>query len=399
MQRVSPVRFTRSVYPPPAQELSNATVIQLDDQFFTSDPFAYIRGRVRALLSDEQPVGKGPLSGEFSRLLGPSARLYLERDAQSAATRVALDAFALRHHVAESLVRLLYVLLHHAPGQSRWVELVDAPLRNRDVLRANSAVLKAQDDSGKAMLTAALRGSAPAGNRLSAAQSGVDSSDVEGIQHPSEHEWAQSLDTHLSWLNYAIALLTQPSPDLNAAHNKFKHGMGIRPQHDVLTTLMLDPPNPDGSVNLSSMLGQRAMTIFDGVTVEYLSRASRRSGLEATQLSMSPAPTLVETAAMAHTLSLLFHNAAVSHFVGRAPRAGRTIPSHPGILVNGPRPGRMRGRRPFALRFPLTTPVREGGDGLAEMFWTDGTVNTLSFGERTTATIVDGTSDSGDGQA
>jgi len=378
--------------------LSDATVIQLDDQFFTSDPFAYIRGRIRALLSDEEPIGQGPLSDEFSRLLGPSSRLYLERDAPSAAIRVALDAFSLRHHVAESLVRFLHVLLHHKPGQSKWVELIDAPHLTLDVLRANSTVLNAQDDSGKAMLKAALRGSALAGNGFAAAQEADASSDIAESQEPSEHEWMQSLDTHLSWLNYAIALLTQPSPDLNAAHNKFKHGMGVRPQDDVLTTLMLDPPNPDGSVNLSSMVGERAIAIFDGVTVEYLSRASRRSGLEATQISMSPGPTLVETAAMAHTLSLLFHNAAVRNFVGRAPRAGRAIPAHPGILVNGPRPGQMRGRRPFALRFPLTTPVREGGDGLAEMFWTDGTVNALSFGERTTATIVDRTDDSGDEQ-
>ena len=178
---------------------------------------------------------------------------------------------------------------------------------------------------------------------------------------------------------------------ITVAHNKFKHGMGLRPQDDVLSVLMVTPPNPDGTVPLSAIKGDRAISLFDGVTTEFLSRASKKHGLEATQLAMNPVPTLVEAAAMAHTLALLFHNAAVKHFEGHAPREGRSAPGHPGVLVDGPVPGEQRPLRPVALRFPLTTPVRSDAGPEAWMFWTNGDIQTLAFGERTTTIVVDDT--------
>jgi hypothetical protein len=68
------------VYPPPAAELADATVTELDDQFFTSDPFAYIRARIVTLLSDEPVTLSGAAADEFSRLLGPSAVHYASVD-------------------------------------------------------------------------------------------------------------------------------------------------------------------------------------------------------------------------------------------------------------------------------------------------------------------------------
>jgi hypothetical protein len=81
---------------------------------------------------------------------------------------------------------------------------------------------------------------------------------------------------------------------------QFKHGMGLRPQDDVLSTLILTPPTPDGGVPLSALTGDDALNLFDEITTEFLARPSRKHGLEATKIATMPAPTLVETAAMAH---------------------------------------------------------------------------------------------------
>ena len=161
--------------------------------------------------------------------------------------------------------------------------------------------------------------------------------------------------------------------------NKFKHGMGLRPQDDILSTLTLTPPNSDGSVPSSALTGGHAVNLFDGITTEFLSRASRKHGLETTQIAMMPVPTLVEAAAMAHTLALLFHNAAIKHFASHEPHEGRSMPAHPGLLVEGPTPGTLRPIRPFALRFPLTLPLRTNAGPEALLFWTNGHVNTMSL--------------------
>jgi hypothetical protein len=104
---------------------------------------------------------------------------------------------------------------------------------------------------------------------------------------------------------------------------------------------------------------------------------------------MMPAPTLVEAASMAHTLALLFHNAAARHFSDHDPIEGRRIPGHPGLLVDGSRAGTLRPLQPFAVRFPLTTPLRDHGASEALLFWTNGVINTLTFGERISGVVVD----------
>ncbi|WP_345207384.1 hypothetical protein [Fodinibacter luteus] len=379
------------MYPPPGPELSQATVAQLDDQFFTSDPFAYIRVRILRLLSDDPPITAGPRAREFARLLGPSSAIYEQCDPRTSTLQIAVDAFALRHQVAESLLRFLHVVLHHQAGQSHWVNLVDTPTKMQDVLSENRAALDDQDDDGVGLLREALVPSRSAVSPPAAAPPltiGAQPTRASEASVTSD-EVARAFSVFVRWINYAIQLSTQRAPDLTAAHNKFKHGMGLRPQDDVLSVLMVTPPNPDGTVPLSAVKGDRALRLFDGVTTEFLSRASRRHGLEATQLAMSPIPTLVEAAAIAHTLALLFHNAAVKHFEDHAPPDGRSAPGHPGVLVDGPLPEKLRPLRPVALRFPLTTPVRPDAGQDAWMFWSNGDIQTFAFGERTTTIVVD----------
>lgn len=95
----------------------------MDDEFFTSDPYAYIRARIRSLLTEGVPKSGGDISGEFTRLLGPSAIHFGSVDERVHRLQAAVDAFALRHQVAETLIRFLHVVLHHQDGKSYWVEL------------------------------------------------------------------------------------------------------------------------------------------------------------------------------------------------------------------------------------------------------------------------------------
>lgn len=370
------------MYPPPSDELSAATVVQLDDQFFTSDPFAYVRSRVVALL-DGRPVSpSGPIAEEFARLLGPASAHFTAAGDRARELQVAVDAFALRHHVAETLVRFLHVVLHHVEDSSWWVELIDTPLRNLDVIKQNHAVLEDSGDVDQLLRSVLLPPGATA-----LVDPGPDSAHDDGDLIP------RALATHIGWINYAIALLTQKSPDLDAAHNKLKHGMGLRPQDDLLMTFTTTPPNANGELPLSALTGDGAGEIFRGITAEFLARPGKNGGLEITQIAMNPAATLVEAAAMAHTTALLFHTAALKHFADHKPAEGRQVPDHPGFLLDGPLPGRLRGVRPFALRFPLTTPLRDPSRPKAELYWTDGDVSTVTFGDRMTGVVVDDPAD------
>jgi hypothetical protein len=64
------------------------------------------------------------------------------------------------------------------------------------------------------------------------------------------------------------------------------------------------------------------------------------------------------------------------------------------LLVDSPRPGTLRPLRPFALRFPLTTPLRDPNRPEALLFWTTGTstfwcsVAGCRSGSLTTASVL-----------
>jgi hypothetical protein len=57
--------------------------------------------------------------------------------------------------------------------------------------------------------------------------------------------------------------------------------------------------------------------------------------------------------------------------------------------VDGPRPGTLRPLRPFAVRFPLTIPLRDPNTREALVFWTNGRVITVAFGERMEGRVFD----------
>ncbi len=189
-------------------------------------------------MSNNAPRLSGPISDEFVRLLGPSAVNYDKSDERVAKLQVAVDAFALRHQVAETLLRFLHVVLHHRAGSSHWADLTDTPFKTHDVYVQNHARLTAEGTDSEALLRSVLLppGYLPDNHSDPGTQPSLDQRSAgELVNH--------ALSLHVAWINYAIMMFIQENPDLDAAHNKFKHGMGLRPHDDVLSTLTSTPAN------------------------------------------------------------------------------------------------------------------------------------------------------------
>src|SRR4051812_6129769 len=121
-------------------DLTPEQIARLDDTFFESNPASYWRARIDALLREPSPVDyHSTLSAQVTgygldpRMLSATEPTDTERESQRA-----LDAFTLRHHLAESLVRLVHTLLFEGgvTGASVWVALTTSPFKVRDVVEA-----------------------------------------------------------------------------------------------------------------------------------------------------------------------------------------------------------------------------------------------------------------------
>lgn len=93
--------------------MTQEQVRSLDDALFEANPASYWRARVDALLREPEPLvyENGLLErvlgfGLDPQLLQGTAPTERERHMQRA-----LDAFSLRHHIAESLTRLVHAVL------------------------------------------------------------------------------------------------------------------------------------------------------------------------------------------------------------------------------------------------------------------------------------------------
>jgi len=200
----------------------------------------------------------------------------------------------------------------------------------------------------------------------------------------------------LSWLEYAISLLTPGDIDLQAAHNKVKHGLAVRARADMRVTFTKQGPNDAGEVPLSALTGEGAADVFDQPVLELLARAPkverRQGGLEVTQVRIKPSAVLAETFMMAMAHGALFHVAAFEHFTDHEdPREHHRVPAHPGWPVGGPRPEHIDLHAPVGMRHPLTEsacgpPARPMGIGFRDSF----VPLEVNYRERQRGRVVDG---------
>lgn len=319
---------------------------ELDDRFFESRPFEYFSARISSLLTfAETPVPStySSLGSEFASALGierPSDAFPFEQSDKD--LQIATDAFALRHHVAEALIRLYEGLTTaYEPSeitQSVWASIADGPAKTIDLVNSASA------------------------NLLS--QAGRDSFwtfvfPPEITKQASDENTVTALSVMGSWLQHAMNLLTRDDVNVNAAHNKIKHGLAIRARNDLRVTFTTTPPNPDGTVPLSSLKGPEAIDLFDTVTLNYLARPPKQNGhkqgLEMSTLKLPPATLLAEASMMAVTYGAMFRIAADRHFQERKV----TRPPYPQLPL-GPTPQQLLGNSVVGARYVVTSPPGGG---------------------------------------
>lgn len=352
------------MYPPPAGPNLTAEQRQdLDDTFMSSDPHGYFSARIGMILRwaesgvdiDEPPAGSDgdgqrttQAHDRFARLLGRPARSIPKSSPRSIATQAATDAYALRHHAAESLVRLTAAIStrKNAADSCVWEDLSTGPNQLDQVV-------------------AQLRGSfSSQGAPMQFARLVLREQDLKG---GITEQLAAVSNVFADWLQFAIDLLVGHELQLNAAHNKVKHGLSVRARDDLKVSIVTTPPSADGTMPTDALRGEGVIDIFDRPVIEVLAQAPKvdghRQGLELTQLRVDVPAVLAEAYMIAWVHGAMFHVAAARHFDGRQDLPDYLhAPAHPGYPVGGPHPDHISGKAPVGMRFPLTSPPG-GGPG------------------------------------
>lgn len=335
--------------PPDGPSLTAPSARELDDSYFQSRPFGYFSSRIDSLVKATQSTGTGDnegLGADVLAALGQTSLAgLLDYDQSDRTLQVATDAFALRHHAAEAVVRLYHGLTVGTATQGSvscvWAAIAEGPTRTVDLVRtAREHLLSPQGHESfwKMVFPAALVAKVPTEEQALA---------------------DQALNVVGDWLVHAMNLLVRSDINVNAAHNKVKHGLAVRARGDLRLTFTTQAPDSDGNVALSGLSGENAVDIFDGTTLDYLARPpkvrERKQGLEVSSLRLDPATLLAETWLMAIAHSAIFHVAASKHFAGREV----SFQAFPRLPL-GPTPLQLLGESVVGMRFPVTTPP-DGG--------------------------------------
>ena len=375
------------MYPPPAgQGLTDEQAQQLDDTFLAGDPFAYFSSRIASLLiwHDNAPT-EGSLPQPEPGSIRAEFDEYLQRPAVAGPfqgvdvhAQVAAEALAVRHHAAESLLRLACARLaptNSVGSKSLWAEVAAGPRQVTEVIKNLKS--RAQEADWSDRLFEAL----------------VESEHREAARHSAVLLDACKLLSE--WLGYAAELLRPAEIDSLAGHNKVKHGFAVRARSDMRVMIMAKPPGEDGSIPLSAVTGPDAVTLFDQPVLELLDKPridGHTQGLELTQVHLKPAELLAEAYMLAMAHGMIYRVASVEHFAGRDDLdEHQGPPQQPGYQAIGPRPMDIVDPQAFlGIRLPLTMPPggqqpRPAGFGFRHLFQTF----TLKWEDRMKGHVVD----------
>ena len=334
-----------NLFPPPTgTEISPEQARALDDSFFSSNPMGYFQSRIDALIawSSGPPVDySSGLGRDLLRRLGLKEDAAGETSDDTRSMQIASDSFSLRHHVAECTVRLFASLVRQQQGVAQhpalWAEISEDRDNGVDLVkRVNNFFMS--DASGakftKMVLPASLI-----------------------IEHSNQIQFHRALGVIADWLGHACRLLVDGALDINAANNKSKHGLAVRPRDDVRLTFTTVAPDTHGNVPLSALTGDRAFNVFDAPFLESLSsphpRAKKQTqGMELNWIQLH-APTLLAEATMISVVhGALFHVAAARHLEGGSDFAPPLFPA----LPLGPTPDELLQNTTSGMRWPVTLP-------------------------------------------
>lgn len=327
------------IFPEPTGvEVDPLHIPELDDAFFSSDPFAYFCARIQALTAAPSVEPFDTDDGRaFLRLLqipGESARV---EGTSAVQLQRSVDAIGLRQHVAETVVRTwLAALETRTSGRtvSVWARLNDQPTQILQVLER----IGGHPDNGDPQAVLDLLYPPHFHARVSPGS-----------------ELDRAANCLISWLVHAEALLTRRDIQLAAAHNKVKHGLAVRPRNDLRIDMFESDPASGGSEAPVSAM-QNSIPVIDRPSVLFLSRPPRaedspRECLELTLLRVDLPSVLAETYMLATVHAAVFHTAARRYEDQGTDAIG--IPPFP-TLPLGPTPEQLLGKAVTGLRSPVT---------------------------------------------
>lgn len=377
----------QTMYPnPTGPELSPSVARHLDDVYFAADPLGYFTARISSLLAPgdlgqpgQEQADSAP--SQFDKLVGEVSAIYRNPTKQARKLQVGIDAFAVRHHAAETLLRLTYVLVRRRNGSgspSFWADVEATPTGMHDVLKGIEEAASENGDPWEQF-------------RDLVSPDGADQ------DHPNV---ISSVMTFSKWFNFSTSLFTPFPLDVSAAHNKFKHGLGVRPRDDYLLTVASTGPDEQDNIPISALNGDGAVNLFDRTVLQFLARPGpRKAGLalESTTMRLFPEILLAQAALIAHTYAAMFSVAAHKHFNTRETSEDATSQSftpaaYPGLLVNGPLPEHiLTDKAHIAMRQPLTLHKDGTKPKDSALFYADGTWQTFKItGRSIKARVVDG---------
>lgn len=246
-------------------DLTSGQVRYLNDIYFASDPTEYFEARLWQLMTmpdkkvDETHLGDegpGTLAASFFGLLPEFRFAPDDEDRERRRRATVIDALALRHHVAETTLRL-YMALRMPDCKSPWFQM---------------AIDKSPDEFNKFCRFALAKGERAHEFRV----------EVRGLAFPptSEPDSPELEDFVTSieqWLRHAAWIISEEGLDLGVAHNQVKHGLAIVATEKLrvdFVSEVRDPSRPTVD-ELNS-----GMPIIHAASIRYLDRHRPDKGHE-----------------------------------------------------------------------------------------------------------------------
>ena len=333
------------MFPPPTgTSTSPEQVRELDDSYFSGDPAEYFRCRISGLLAWSQ----GPSIDSSAGLASEVGKLLVRQepgdplpDTRRREIQIAVDAFSVRHHVAETLLRFVEALtrarMADVDDVSFWETLSKSPTNTSDVVKSIRTYFSA-DDHGADFA----RWCIP--ERILRSDQG-------------SAELKQAARVLEAWVGHAEYLLMRDDIHLNASNNKAKHGMSLRARDDLLLTI-IRADGLRGDLPTAYELNEPgAFNVLDRPVMEILAKTpptvQPRADLELSWLRLDSATLLAEASMLTYTLAAFFHVAAQGHL----DRYGSddAIAPYP-LLRFGPLPDVMLRNVVTGIRLPVVAP-------------------------------------------
>lgn len=347
------------MYPPPKSHvLEQSQRVELDDRFFATDQWAYNRARIAMLIkwADDSArdndlaaellsVGNSirhttsSVRDQFANLIRHDLETPSHGLGDAVAKQAAIDAFNLRHHLAEALVRLVAARIRGGAhgSKSLWELLAAGPNQLEDEVK-----LLPSHESSDVDLEDFVRHFFPR--------------DIDPLAHPDVRGAA---DVFVGWFDYAVRLLRAKELDLNGVHNKLKHGMAVHATDSLRVDAILTRPVDLQAIPVGTFRGDDSFPVFDHPVVEVMLRQSnvprQSAGLELLQVHLSTATLLADAYMLAWTHASVMFSAGRAHFEGRLEEAPGWLRQEMPIPVGGPSAMDMRSNEVVGMRFPLTT--------------------------------------------